>query len=418
MGLKNMLDAGLIITGMKRNQWKSRYELESIQEDKLRKVCSNARENVPHFSKMFESVDVRCLEDLKDAPIMEKEDVKRDPAPYLHRGCRTESLQRMRTGGSTGIPMTIYINSPEGIYGAALRYHVLSECGFGPSDHMAVLTHSKFVTTQLQRFIYRISAFPPSERPEKAFSMLKAMRPSMLFTYPSVLAILAGINRDSGNPLRFPKAVSCSEMLSDKTRRLVSGSFGCQVRNYYGSYESWAMAWECGHGNMHVNSDSVIIEVVGKDGHPVREGESGEVLITSLWRNSMPFIRYRIGDVASLGGKCRCGRGLHVISSLEGRKADVIILPSGKTFSWTSIHVLITELSGILRFQCIQESRGKLHFLVIPENGAPCNADEIIRLFDSKLPEHMYVDVECVRDIPRTASGKMPEFVSRIAIGK
>jgi len=414
MGLKNILDAGLIIAGMKRNQWKGREELESIQERRLLETLKDARENVPHFSKAPESARVRSLGDLADLPIMEKDEIRASPLSFISRRCDAGSLHKMSTGGTTGVPITLYFDESEGVFGSALRYHVLTECGFGPSDRLAALTHSKFVTTQIQRFIYRISAIAPSERPEKMLSALKAMRPSMLFAYPSILSILAGINREADAPLRFPKAVSSSEMLTGRARALISDSFGCGIRNYYGSNESWALAWECGRGSMHVNSDSVILEVVGRDGRAVREGEKGEVLITSLWRHSMPFIRYRLGDIAALGGKCACGRGLHVIRSLEGRSVQLITLPSGKGAAWSQVAQQLSNIHGLLGYQVIQESREALRVLAIPDAGRPCGKAEIIRLFHAILPERMDVEVEFVDDIPRSASGKMREFVSKL----
>lgn len=414
MGLMNVLDVGFAISRMKANQWKGREELESIQSQGLLRVVKSARDNVPHFGKALASMDVRGLEDLESLPIMEKEDVKHSPESFIHRGFSPDVLHRMRTGGSTGVPMAIYFNRQEGVYGSALRYHVLSECGFGPADRLAVLTHSKFITTGLQRLIYRISAIPPSERPERMLAALKAMRPSMLFSYPSILAILASLNLESSSPIRVQKGISSSEMLSNSARALIQKSFGCDIRNYYGSNESWALGWECEKGSMHLNSDSAILEVVGPDGRHVREGERGEVLITSLWRHSMPFIRYRLGDTASIGGKCRCGRGLHVIRSLDGRSAHMVMLPSGRRFAWSQAAVRMGDLEGLLRYQVIQEADGSLRVLAMPSQQKPCSPESIKALLISMLPEKMDIHVEFVGEIPRSGVGKMHEFVSRL----
>ncbi len=426
MGLGGLFGAGMLIARMKRNQWLSRGELESIQGERLRRLVEYARRNVPYYRKAFAGLPpVRSLEDLQSLPITGKESVKLDADSFISgkNGAARDPghlnrMNRMYTSGSGGVPLGLYFDRRDGAYGAALRYHTLTECGFGPADTLANMTHTSFQRFPLQDFIYRIRNIPPGRSEEEILrdfaSSPGASRPSMLFAYPSTLSIMAGQNAQRKQPLRIPRAVSCSERLSPAARRLIGSSFGCQVRDYYGASESWSLAWECGHGSLHVNSDSVIVEVVGRDGKPARPGERGEILVTSLWRYSMPFIRYRIGDTASPGGSCACGRGLHVLQSLDGRSADVVVLPSGRPISWSLVQSPLCSMEGIMRFQCIQESEHRLRFLVIPMPGSDSIADSVRRAVEGALPERMEISVERVGSIPRLPSGKMPDFVSRM----
>jgi phenylacetate-CoA ligase len=77
------------------------------------------------------------------------------------------------------------------------------------------------------------------------------------------------------------------------------------------------MAWECRHsGDLHTCDDGVLIEVL-VDGRPAEPGERGEVVVTNLHAYAMPFIRYRIGDVATREAPCGCGAPFAAIGEIR-----------------------------------------------------------------------------------------------------
>jgi phenylacetate-CoA ligase len=92
------------------------------------------------------------------------------------------------------------------------------------------------------------------------------------------------------------------------------------------------IAAECPRtGLMHVAGGSVVVEVV-RDGVPVKEGETGEVLVTALHSFTAPFVRYEQGDVARRGpDRCPCGAEVATIQEIQGRVADRFPLPDGRT---------------------------------------------------------------------------------------
>ncbi|MFH0884626.1 MAG: AMP-binding protein [Candidatus Micrarchaeota archaeon] len=421
MGLKNLLDAGLIIAGMKRNQWKSRAELESLQEERLLKLLAHAKSNVPFYRNSLRGATVRSLEDLSSLPALGKSAVKNAAQSFIPKTCDPSKIHIMYTSGSTGTPITLFFDKTDSLYGSALRFHTLTECGFGPKDMLANLSATHFTQAPFQRFFYRIENLSPHESEERVLSGLRAIRASSIFAFPSTLSLLAGQNLMAKKPLRMRLAISCSEFLSKTARSIIARSFMCDVRDYYGSSESWSLGFECEKGSLHLNSDSVIMEIVDDEGMPQKDGKAGHVLITSLWRYSMPFIRYRIGDIASMGKKCPCGRGLHVISSLDGRQADVVVLPSGRMVPWASIQIPLSEMPGLLRFQCVQETRDKLRISAIPissastPGGKTLSEKDLIKAVLAVLPEAMDIDVAFVESIPRSSSGKMRDFTSKLS---
>ena len=91
---------------------------------------------------------------------------------------------------------------------------------------------------------------------------------------------------------------SSSQVLPDQSRRMIEETFGCGVFDKYGSREFSGIAYECDfHSGHHVMDESYIVEIL-KNGEPARPGEIGEVVITDLNNFCLPYIRYRIGDLA------------------------------------------------------------------------------------------------------------------------
>ena len=247
--------------------------------------------------------------------------------------------------------------------------------------------------------------------------MLRRIRPHALISNPIWLSSLASENISSDLGLRVRNLFSTGEMLSDGARRLITRSFGGDLRNRYGSVETGSIAWECEKGSLHVYSDSIIVEILDRSGDPVKEGKPGNVVLTPLWRRAMPFIRYELGDRAVLGSKCSCGRGLHVIKSLEGRNNGFLILPSGRLFIGAYIGGRLRAFHNIMQFQTVQARSGNLCIKVVftDEPNAP-NPEQIAEEVRSILPEPLQIEIEIVDKIEPNKAGKICDFVSKVKI--
>ena len=63
-----------------------------------------------------------------------------------------------------------------------------------------------------------------------------------------------------------------------------------------------------------MHPELVIVEIIGEDNRPVKDGEFGEIVVTPLGVEGMPLLRFRTGDVAArIVSPCACGR--HTIAS-------------------------------------------------------------------------------------------------------
>ncbi|HRN61941.1 MAG TPA: phenylacetate--CoA ligase family protein, partial [Luteimonas sp.] len=165
-----------------------------------------------------------------------------------------------------------------------------------------------------------------------------------------------------------------------------------------------------------VNADHLVVELVdaarGDDGN-----ESGELAITDLHNWGMPFIRYVNGDVATRSQRWHSAgrRGLPRLERIDGRRLDAIRTTDGRVLPGEFFPHMLKDVAGVRRFQVVQESldRFTLKLVAGAEFGAAQEA-YVRREVAKVLGDDASLDLQCVDDIPLTASGKFRVTVSRL----
>jgi phenylacetate-CoA ligase len=396
-----------------------RDSIERMQVKRLRIILKAASKTARYRKVMegdrFINAD---LDDLSLLPFTTKEELRDSPDSFIPEGISKSSLIPLRTSGSTGRPLKLYIDREAAAFRLAAGWLVHLDAGRRPFGLIAEIIakpnppHPILASLGLFRKA-GLSVFDPFEKNHAA---LRKLRPDMLRSYPSTLTVLAKMNNAEAKPLKVRSVFSSTELLTPNLRKIISESFSSPIFNQYGSAEFHAIAWECPeeHG-MHVNASSSLLEIVDRKGRPIRSGV-GEVVITSLHNKAMPLIRYRLGDLASWGGECRCGRGWPVLKSLEGRKARLIVLPSGRLQS--AIHIdLIHDIEGVLSYQVVQEKPDLFVFRYVPygkdisEDAKKQVRQRITRDFPD---EKVIVEFQNEDKIPLMPSGKLDAFISKV----
>jgi len=140
----------------------------------------------------------------------------------------------------------------------------------------------------------------------------------------------------AGRQLSLRGILSSGERLPPELFRMLRDRCGLLTLDHYGLTESgYGCGVECpAHDGYHVRELDLLVEIVDlASGRPLPDGETGEIVITTLTREAMPLIRYRTGDAASmLPGPCRCGSPLRRLSAVTGR-----IVRSGAGYSITQL---------------------------------------------------------------------------------
>lgn len=190
-------------------------------------------------------------------------------------------------------------------------------------------------------------------------AQLNAFAPSIIATYPTAAALLADEARRGALTIRPQEVWTGGETLSPAQRQRIEQGLRCAVRNSYGASEFLPIAWECGHGQLHVNADWVILEPVDAAHRPVPPGQvSHTTLLTNLANHVQPLIRFDLGDRIQLDpAPCRCGCTLPVVQ-VRGRRDDVLVLPGLDGLPVTLLPLALTTVleddAGVFDFQLCQ----------------------------------------------------------------
>ena len=164
-----------------------------------------------------------------------------------------------------------------------------------------------------------------------------------------------------------------------------------------------------------MQSETVLLEVLDETGRACGPGEVGTVVVTPLLNYAMPLIRYEIGDFATPGERCSCGRGLPVLREIHGRTRDLLTLPSGeRRYAWLG-RTIFTELPGIVQFQVVQKTLLELEVkLVVRRPLGPEGEAGLRSRLAKALGEQFAFSFTYHDAIARAASGKYFEFVSEL----
>jgi phenylacetate-coenzyme A ligase PaaK-like adenylate-forming protein len=254
---------------------------------------------------------------------------------------------------------------------------------------------------------------------------LQAWRPGVLATYPSAALLLAQEQQAGRLALDLQQVWTGGETLTPAMRRCIEQGFGCPVLNSYGASEFLAMASDCRHGNLHLNSDWFVLEPVDERGRPVPAGvPSATTLLTNLANQVQPVIRYDLGDRITLSPqRCACGSWLPVVD-VQGRRDDTLRLAGQRRRTVPvlplAISTVLEDDAGLFDFQLRQQGPSEL-LLCTGRRGA--SAVSQLRHARSVLAGFLSdqgaapVEIHCRSGQPglRGRSGKIPRIVARRA---
>jgi phenylacetate-CoA ligase len=411
---------------LRNNIWLSEEELKLIQEKKLKMLIRHAYENVPYYRNLLNSVGIKpehikSAEDLSKIPITTKDNIKETPIDeLLARGVDKKRCIKQTTSGSTGRPLTVYLDRNEKQHMKLRWLRAYFENGYSIRDKVICIWRpdgfekkSRLRKIGILDFDY-ISVFLPLE---EQIELIKKTRPDVIYSTKSALELLSKQILSTGIKIDKPKLIfSTGEVLDQATHRLIEDAFGVSPVNVYASVELGMLAWECTeyHG-LHVNTDCVLIEIIN-DGKPVTTGNKGIIVGTSLNSHTMPFIRYRLGDICVLAEEmCGCGRRLQLIKSIDGRLDDIVSLNDGSMLNFQFFFNFMKNYTEIDQYRIIQEDRDHIVvFLSCREEHFKRTVDRLKKDFRALFGKGVDVSFERVKEIPLDPSGKRRSIISNV----
>jgi phenylacetate-CoA ligase len=414
----------------KSRTW-SRQEVVAYQTRELSAMLRLCAAAVPYYRDLWSKVAIdpeslRGVADLAKLPILPKDTVRRQREQLLRPGVRPYWTQH--TSGSTGTPVVVHVNERTYKLVHALLESHEEDCGVGRQDLRATFAGRMVQRAEdssppfwrynrAQRQLL-FSAYHMSDRTLPYYvEELARRQPVELIGYPSAIALLAGHITGSGKRgVVKPRAVvTNSETLFAWQRESIEEAFCCPVRDYYGSAEALVFAAQCAAGTYHLDPLLGIAEIVDSDGQPAAPGEPGRIVCTTLTNDVMPLVRYEVGDTAvRLDGPCPCGSALEGIREIIGRQDDVVKTPDGRIVG--RLDHIFKGVTGIQECQIVQEALDCIRLLLVAEESFDDRQEGILRAnARGRLGAAVRIELERVRQIPRTRAGKFRGVISRVA---
>ncbi len=419
---------------MEKTQWFSPQELKALQIERLKNFLIDVEQHVPYYQQLFKQLkfnpnNVTSLEDLKKLPLTTK--------PLIREQCEqlkaddAVGLAKFNTGGSSGEPLIFYIGNKRVSHDVAAKWRATRWWDVDIGDPEAVIWGSpielsgqdkiKLVRDKLLR-THLIPAFEMSPVKIDGFiQQIKALKPKMLFGYPSALAHIATHAEKTGqvlSDLGIKVAFVTSERLYDHQRAKIEQVFACPVANGYGGRDAGFIAHQCPEGQMHITAEDIIVEIIDNNGDVLPYDQAGEIVVTHLATRDFPFIRYRTGDVGVLSDEqCRCGRGLPLLKEIQGRTTDFIIAQDGTVLHGLALIYVLRDLSGVESFKITQHSVDETTVQIVKNQQYNQENDaKIQNEFKQRLGQNVQISVEYVSEIAKEKSGKFRYVISHVAI--
>jgi phenylacetate-CoA ligase len=324
---------------------KSTHEIKLFQEEKLRDLMAYVAKNSPFYKKRFQEnniryQDIKTLEDLTNIPLTTKNDLQKHNDDFISVD-RSKIIDYVTTSGTTGTPVFFGLTDKD-LDRLAYNEAISFACSnVTPDDTIQLMT------TIDRRFMAGLAYFLGARKlsagiirvgagiPELQWDSILKFKPTYLIAVPSFLLKLieyAERNDIDVNKSSIKGAICIGESLKtqdfslNKLSKKINDKWNINLFSTYASTEMGTAFAECEHQQGgHHHPELIIVEILDENNQPVKNGEIGELVITTLGVEAMPLLRFKTGDVVQAHHEpCKCGRNTLRLGPVVGRKEQMI----------------------------------------------------------------------------------------------
>jgi phenylacetate-CoA ligase len=346
-----------------------REQLVVMQNARLRVLIQRAWEHVPFYRERWERAgirpgEIRSIEDLQKLPVVSKKDLEADLRQHPPFGSYQGDFPAIRiqaSSGSAGDPKPFFHTQNDWDVIGNLWSRRFYAQGVRTGDlFQVVFTYSLFIAgftategaMKLGALVVPAGsgAVTPSERQVR---LLSQWGTTVLVGTPSYVLHLADMAEKMGMDLRkgFRLRITShtAEPMSEAARRAIEARWGVKAYDSFGSVETGAPTFECmEQDGYHINEDAYIFEVL----HPeslklLAPGEEGVLVVTSLFKEAAPVIRYNLEDVSAfIERPCACGRTFKRLRKVKGRLGEMLKV-RGVPFYPTAVEGVLEKIGDL-----------------------------------------------------------------------
>ncbi len=355
----------------------SRADKEELQLALLQKQVKTVYEKVPFYKKKFDDAgfhpdDLKTLEDVKKIPFTTKDDL-RSAYPFgLFAVPEDEIIELHSTSGTTGTPVVSgYTRHDIDVWGECTGRAIWMAGGTKDSIIQNSYGYGLFTggpgidhgTKTTGAMVLPMS----SGNTARQMKMMMDLKCDILTCTPSyALYIAESLEKAGYSPEDIPlrAGIFGAEMWTEEMRKEIETKLGLKSHNIYGLTEMMGpgVATECDEQNgLHIQDDHFYAEIIDPDTlENLPEGETGELVLTTLTKEGMPIIRFRTKDITALRyDPCPCGRTTIRMDRITGRSDDKLKVKGVLVFP-SQIESAILQVDGVTANYLIHITRPKI----------------------------------------------------------
>ncbi|AWG23557.1 AMP-binding protein [Flavobacterium faecale] len=318
----------------------SEKEKEAFIENKKKEIVAFHLKNNPFYKNL---VGERKSQDWDQLPVLNKTNLQATLKSRLSEGFTVKNVYTNKTSGSSGTPFIFAKDKYSHALTWASNYLRFGWHGIDLNTAYQARFYGipkDFVSRNKERlkdFLsnrYRFSVFDLSDQKFEEFILKFKNNPfDYINGYTSAIVLFAKYLQHKNIVLKticptLKVCVVTSEMLFEKDKKLLETQFGIPVVNEYGASELDLIAFENNQGEWQINTETLFVEILDDQNKSLPYGQSGRVVITSLFNKAHPFIRYDIGDIGTFDEKSTPSKP--ILKQLLGRTNDIVQFPTGK----------------------------------------------------------------------------------------
>lgn len=422
--LKDCIDHAFDMMNVYRNYGKDN-ELQ-IQQKILKKMLRYANSHVKHYQEIGKTIN--DIEDIKQYPFIDKTIIKNNFDSFVSKDKDRMIYNIARTSGSTGSPLEFYnANGLDDFF----QYNVWKKHGYENDDKILSMMGPAVDEEDVKKGIYwkQIPEYKSShgqyhlsclyltnENIDTYVDYILNLKPDFIRGFPSYIYDVATyiLEKNINIDFRIKGIELTSETSYDYQWERIKKAFKTDNLFFqYGHTETCVFAYSYDDTyKLRVEPLYGYVEILDEDGKHVKEGETGEVVVTSLHNFIMPFIRYRTGDMAEYGGFD--GKYM-ILNRVLGRSYDYLVNEDGTKINFTAFLAEhhMKAIGRIEKWQFEQFEKGKAIIHIIKAKGYSQDDENEIKAF---FKEKGKVDIEFdyVEEISRTTRGKTKIVIQHI----
>ncbi|MBO4616108.1 MAG: phenylacetate--CoA ligase family protein [Lachnospiraceae bacterium] len=301
--------------------------------EKLNRILKYATQNVPFYR------DGKYGVDIDEFPIVSKKIIRNNYDIFRSKLFAEKEIYYEYTSGTSGEPFLCGKSETDLLrLNLSLYRKRFAICNtLKPNSKTLVIGSGGLLANYKQNMLILSNSFFEEKYLAEILGAIVGFQPEMIYATPSQFLKFTLFLKESDRLSYISDKVNivyielAGEILTEELRGFFEESWKRAITNQYGCREVWHIAFACKEGHLHICEDNVYVEIVDEEGNRLRDGEKGEVVLTSLNIQANPYIRYRLGDIASISTqRCCCGCEAPYLELESGRKNESLLFDNEK----------------------------------------------------------------------------------------